>query len=225
MHCHNAAGTTGIFIPDAFVDLSRGKNSAGVFHQQFQNVIFAGSQADGFSVYSDDLCFIIQNDAADGQLRCFLCHAAQRGVAAQLRAYPCHYFDGVEGLGDVIICPHVQTKDFVCILAFCRQQDDRDVGSFPEFRRCGDAIHQGHHDIHQNQMDVIFCHHFQSLLPCVCGEDVVVFCGQVNGQGGNDVFFVVADQNVIHKSTSVMLLILWYQTGFKKPAGNCLRFL
>ena len=34
MYSNHAAGAAGILIPDAFIDLRGGKNSAGVFHQQ-----------------------------------------------------------------------------------------------------------------------------------------------------------------------------------------------
>lgn len=48
----------GVFIPDALIDLSGGKNASLVFHEEKENVVFNRCQAYRFAVYQD-LFFVV----------------------------------------------------------------------------------------------------------------------------------------------------------------------
>ena len=49
-------------------------------------------------------------------MRSLLRHAAQRGIAAQLRTHPCQHLNRVEGLRDVVIRPDIQPQNLVAVL-------------------------------------------------------------------------------------------------------------
>ncbi len=148
MDCDNAAGAIGVLVPDLFINLGRGKYAPGIFHQEFQDIVFAGCQIDNFPVHGNNFCVIIQVYSADDQMGGFFRHAAQRGVPAQLGTYPCQNFDGIEGLCDIIIGANVQPQYLIAVLAFCCQQYNRDIAGFPELRCGRNSVHLWHHDIH-----------------------------------------------------------------------------
>ena len=107
MHGYYTAGAISVLVPDLFINLIGGKYPSGVFHEQFQNVVFTGCQGNRFSVHGNGLGIIIQVDAADDQMGSFFCHAAQRSVTAQMGFNPCQNLNGIEGLCDVVVSADV----------------------------------------------------------------------------------------------------------------------
>ena len=73
---------------------------------------------------------------------------------------------------------------------------------FPQLGCCGDTVHFRHHNVHQDQLNVMIFHDLQRLFAGVGLEQTVIFLrGQINLQRGNDVLFVVANQNIIHNGS------------------------
>ena len=60
----------------------------------------------------------------------------------------------------------------------------------------------GHHDVHEDQVDLVLFHRQQGLLAVVGPQGLVALAGEIDVQRGNDVLVVVADQNGMHVSPS-----------------------
>ena len=118
-------------------------------------------------------------------------------IAPELGADPGLQLHGIEGLGDVIVRPHVEAQHLVGILALGGEQGHRDVGEFPELGQGADPVHHRHHDVQQHQMDVLPVQDCQGLPAVGGGKGPIALGLQVDLQGGDDILFVVADQNVV----------------------------
>ena len=78
----------------------------GVAHEQQQDVVLDGGQADGLPVHLHLLVVVVDGQAAalvDLLPRLLLVHVAQLGVAADVGLDPGHQLQGIEGLGDVVV--------------------------------------------------------------------------------------------------------------------------
>lgn len=81
---------------------------------------------------------------------------------------------GVKGLCDVVVRADVESQHLVAALALGRKQNDGNVALFAQFRRCGNAVELRHHNVHQNEMDVIFFHSLQRLASIVRLKEAVI---------------------------------------------------
>ena len=196
MYRNGIFGAVSRFVPHFFVDLLNGIHTPCVANEQQQDLVFHRRHAHGFAIHRHLFALVIYD-----QLPClehiFLgLHAAQLGIAPQLRFDSRNEFQGVEGLCHIIICADVQAHDLVGVFAFGRQHDHRDVLCFPDLQRGPDAIQPWHHHIHNDQLDRMLLQHFQGLLPIIGFIDLIAFVFQIDLNGIYDLLFIVAHKNV-----------------------------
>ena len=201
MDRHGIFAAVGVLLPDRFIDGPGGIDLAGIFHQELENFIFDGGQADLISVHRHGLRPVVQNDAADGDGAAVL-HGlgTQPVIPAQVAPDPGQDLHGHEGLGDVVIGPHIQAQDLVLGLGFGGEQQNGHIGKLPDPGGGGDAVHIGHHHIQQHQMDVPAFDDFQSLGSVLRLKKAIPLRGQVNFQCIDNFRLIVADQNVVHQN-------------------------
>ena len=201
---HGALTAQGGLLPDGFVEVLGGVDRAGIFHQQVQNGVFRGGQGDCVAVDGDGFGLVVQRNGTDGDDAGVLGGAAaQEGIAAQLAADPGQDLHGDEGLGDVIVGAHIQAQNLILGLGLGSQENDGDVGKFPDLSGGGDAVHLGHHDVQKDQVQILLPGQFQGLPAGGGGEEIVALGGQIYFQRIDNVRLVVADENVVHGRTSI----------------------
>ena len=193
MDGHGVLHPERLFAPHGAVDALGREHGAGGPHEQVQDVILPGGERHGVAVQGDFLRPVVQGDAPQAQGRGADGAAAQLQIPAKLRLDPRQDLHGVEGLGDIVVRPQIQALNFVRVLGFGREQDHRHVGRLPQAGQGGDAVQLGHHDVQQDQVDVLPAKQVQGLRPVVGGEDLIPGGGQIDGQCGHNVLFVVAD--------------------------------
>ena len=190
--------------------------------------ILRGGQGHLLPLHGDGLGSIIQHDAADGQGALLLLGtAAQLGIPPQLAPDSRQHLHGHKGLGDVVIRAHIQAQHLVLGFGLGGEQDDGHIGEFPDFRGGSDAIHLGHHDVQQNQVDILPADNVHSLLTRIGLEQAVALGSQVDFQRVDDIRLVVADENVVHGTFLRFFLysIVYYSThSFKIKEGDFLRW-
>ena len=191
MDGHGILHPVGLLPPHGAVDPLGGKDGARVLQEQPQDLILPGGEGHGFPIQGDGLGAVVQGDAP-GLEEGGLHHAApQLEVPPQLGLHPGQHLHGVEGLGDVVVRPHVEAQDLVRVLRLGGEEDHRHVGHLPELGHGGDAVQLGHHNVQQHQVDVLLGQDGQGLRPIIGGKDLVPTRGEVNGQGRDDVFLIV----------------------------------
>ena len=201
MYRHSAFAAESGFLPHGLIQSLGGINFAGMLHQELQNAVLRRSQSSGYTFYRHGFGPVIQGDAADGDfVRLFSGMAAQLGKPAQLGTNPGKYLHRHKGLGDVIIGAYVQTEDHVLGFGLGGEQNDGDVGNFPDFCGGGNAVHHRHHNVQQHQMDLLIPNQFQGLGAVGGLVKTVPFRGQIDPQGTDDIRLVIANQNVVHGS-------------------------
>ena len=65
----------------------------------------------------------------------------------------------------------------------------------------GDAVHTGHHDVHEHQVELVLLKQVNGLLAGVSTGDAVAFAGEVYFQSGYDVVIIAANENLIHEKS------------------------
>jgi hypothetical protein len=111
----------------------------------------------------------------------------------------------------------IQAQHLVLSLGLGGEQDDGGIGDVPDPGGGGDAVHDGHHDVQQNQVDIIVLHHFQGFLAGKGFKQIVALGGKVDLQGVDDIRLVITDQNVVHGgSPPILSLWIYYSTIFFK---------
>ena len=63
MHCNRVVRPYGILVPDTLVYLINGKNSALIFHQQKQDIVFDGGHLHRFPIHGHLFGIVIDNQA------------------------------------------------------------------------------------------------------------------------------------------------------------------
>jgi len=186
-----AGGVEGHVVPHTAVNLAGGEHGARVLHEKAQNVILLWGQCGVFAVHGHGLGVVVQPDTADDQRAGLHRAAAQLEIAPQLGPHTGQHLHGVEGLGDVVIRPHVETQHLVGVLALGRQQDHRHVAGLAQLRHGGQTVHDGHHDVHKDQMHVLPRRYAQRLPPVAGGQHPIALRAEIDLQRGHDVLFVV----------------------------------
>jgi hypothetical protein len=171
-----AFATDGGFLPHRFVQMLGGKYLAGVGHEQLQNGIFRGGEVYTVTVHCYSFGSVVQTNAADGDHGA-VCRGltAQPVIPPQLGADPRQHLHGHEGLCDVVIRAHIQPQYLILGFRLGGEENDGSVGYLPDSCGGGDAVHYRHHNIQQNEMDILFLHNFHGLLAGECLPEGVPF--------------------------------------------------
>ena len=179
MDGHRALRAIGGLVPHLLVNLGGGVDPARMAHEQQQDIVLNRRQVHSLPVQSHGFRLVVHGDGADGQLVGLLLHAAQGGIPAQLGAHTCQHLDGVEWLGDVVVCADVQSQDLVGVLALGGEEDDGNIVLLPELGGGGDAVHLRHHDVHQDKMDGVLAYNLQGLPSGKSLVEAVALGGEV----------------------------------------------
>ena len=172
-------------------------------HQQLQDVILNGGEGYRLPIHGYQLGAVIHRDRPYTQKTRRLLSSAQSSIPPQLALYPGDHFQGIEGLGDIVIRTDIQAQNLVVILAFRRQQNDGNIASLPQLGSGANAIQLGHHNVHENQVNIVLLHRPQSFIAVIRLDCLISFAAQIDIQGGNDIFVIITDQNGVH---AVLLL-------------------
>ena len=76
----------------------------------------------------------------------------------------------VKGLGDEIVRAHVQPQDFVRVLRFCGQDNNRQRIAFPDLHGCPDPVKTGHHYINDKKIHFFCMEDIQGFLQIFPGQ-------------------------------------------------------
>ena len=185
-------------LPHPAVDLVGREHRSGVAHEKAQDVVLLRRQRHRVAVHGDGLGVVVQADTADDQRASLHLSAAQLQIPPQLGAHPRQQLHRVEGLGDIVIRAHVESQHLVGVLALGGQQDHRHVAGLAQLRHGGQAVHDGHHDVHEDQMHVLPGGDAERLLAVIGGQHPIALRAEIDLQRGHDVLFVVNHQNVVH---------------------------
>ena len=193
MHGDGPSGVQGHVSPHPAVDLAGGEHRSGVLHEKAENVVFLGGKRDGIAVHGDGLGVVVQTDAADDQRAGPHLPAAQLQIPPQLGAHPRQHLHWIEGLGDVVVRAHVQAQHLVGVLTLGGQQDHGDVAGLSQLGHSGQAVHDRHHDVHEDQVHVLPGGHGQGFLAVIGGQHPVALGLEIYFQRGDDILFVIND--------------------------------
>ena len=61
-----------------------------------------------------------------------------------------------------------------------------------------DPVQLGHHNVDQQQMDLLFFEHLDRLLPVICLIDRITFLKQINLDRIHDLPIIITNQNISH---------------------------
>ena len=199
MNRHRVLGAQGGLVPNLLIDLGGGIHPPGILDEQPQDAVLAGGELHRLAVHGDAFVHVVQLNASQNIPVRLFDPCAQHGIAPELGPHPGQHLHGVEGLCDIVVGTHVEAVDLVGALTFGGQQDDGDVGGLPQLGGDGDAVHLRHHDVQQDQLNVVVFDGFQGLLSRIgLKEAVILLRGQINFKSSDDVPVIIADQNVIH---------------------------
>ena len=189
--------------------------------QQLENFVFERRQAHRFAVHGHALALGVQHQPADGDLLFRHLHRAELRIAPQLAFHARDQLRRVERLGDVVIRPRCQAEYLICVLAFRREQDDRQVFALPHLQQGLDAVQLGHHDVQYDQMHLLRHHDVERLQPVVRLAHRIAVRLQKDRDTVHDLAIVVHDQHsqLFHLSSPFPCFYL--TTGFCCfPQGN-----
>ena len=129
---------------------------------------------------------------------------AELHVAAQLALDTCEHLNGVERLGDVVVRTDVQPEHLVGVLALGGQQNDGHVAFFPQTQHSLNSVKLRHHNIKQDKVNVLPFNAVDGLKSVKCLKHPVPICREVNFQCRYYIFFVVANEYVVHLPSLLM---------------------
>lgn len=88
-------------------------------------------------------------------------------VAAKLSFHTGNQLKRIERFRDVVIGPDCQTQDFICILGFGSQHDDRVEMMFPDFSEKLISVHTRQHDIQDCHGQIFFLDTGQRIVSVI----------------------------------------------------------
>jgi hypothetical protein len=102
---------------------------------------------------------------------------------------------GLEGLGQIVVRPGVQTLHLVAELGLCRQhQYGRGYSAVPQTAQDLKAVHFRHHHVQYYPVVAALKTVVQSVLPVVHGVHGVFVVSQYDGESVGELFFIVGQQ-------------------------------
>ena len=198
MDGHGALAAQGRLPPDGLIEGLGGVDLAGVGHEQVEDGVLRRGQAHALSLHGDGFGPVVHGDAADGQAVRLRLMAAETGVPPQLGPDPGQDLHGDKGLGDVVVGSYVEPQYLVLGFGLGGEQNNGHIGKFPDLRRGGHAVHNGHHHVQQYQMDALLLHGLHRLGPVLGLVKLIALRGQINFQSIDNVRLIVANEYLIH---------------------------
>ncbi|MNV81494.1 hypothetical protein D3C71_1751620 [compost metagenome] len=105
-------------------------------------------------------------------------------------------FTRLEGLGQIIIRPQLQSPNFVLRVGTGRQHQDRNIIFLPDRLAHLPAIHIWHHHIQQHNIELLTRRQVQRFPPCRGLRDLKSLFRQINAQQIAHIPFIIHDQRL-----------------------------
>ncbi len=143
-------------LPELLHDLLAREDLARVLGEQPQHLELRAGQVDRLPSDGDQVACQVDRHRA-GLDRGAL-HAARtiQFTAAQLRPHPAEQLAHREGLGDVVVRTDLEPDHLVDLGVLGGQQDDRDRAVRSDLAADVEAALAGHHDVQDQQVEVLF---------------------------------------------------------------------
>ena len=193
MDGHRVLHPEGLLPPHGPVDPLGGEDGAGVLHEQPEDLILPRGEGNRLPIQGDLLGPVVQGHPAQTQGRGPHRATPQLEIAAQLGLHPGQNLHRVKRLCNIVVRPHIQAQNLVRVLRLGGEQDHRHIGLLPQPGHGGNAVQLGHHNVQQDQVNVLLLQQGQGFGAVIGGEDLVAAGGEVDGQCGHNVLFVVTD--------------------------------
>ena len=130
-------------------------------------------------------------------------HVAELRIAAELALDARHEFQGVEGLGEIVVRTDIQAQNLIIVFGFGRENDNRDGALLSNLSGGPDAVQSRHHDIDNQEIDRRLLHNFQRLRAVVGGKNFKALAGEVDADCLDDFVVIVTNQNSLHMLSSL----------------------
>ena len=214
-----------VVVPDLPVDLLGRENLARMAAQQLQYLVLERREPHRLAIHHYTFTLGIERQTAYHDLRGGLLHRAELRIAAQLAFHPRDQLGRIERLGHIIVRACCQTENLVCVLGFCREQDDRNVAALAQLEQRLDAVQLGHHDVEYDQMDRVRHHDVERFQTVIGLLDLVAVSTKEDRDAVHDLAVVVHDQylQLFHFFLPLSML-LSYHRFLLFSAGNFFRF-
>ena len=177
MHVHRAVVAGVGIAPHKIHQRLPAVDPPGVFHQQLQQVVFLGGQVDGPAVPDGHPLLGVQTQIPHRQQRPGRVGPAR--AALEQRPDAGLQLKNVEGLGHIVVCPAGEAHQLVGILAAGRQHDDGHIGKLPDLHARLRAGQHRHHQIENDQVEVVLLRQFHGGVPIIGGGDFISLVLQI----------------------------------------------
>ena len=134
--------------------------------------------------------------------------SSEAEISAQMRAHAGADFDGIERLCYVVVRADVETQNLIGVFAFRREKNHGNIAYLPDFGKGGHTVLDGHHYVHKNEVYVFPFDNAQSLFAVACGIEFIRRVGKIYFERVNNIFFVVANKQVVHIVSLLYKLII-----------------
>ena len=212
---HGAVLAVIIVIPHLLQNFLAGQRDALVGHKEHQQVKFLGRQRCLLPSHLDAVAGGINDQIAKSVHRIFVFRVGHG--ARQNGPHSGHQLPGGEGLDHVIVRAALQPGQLVVFLAPGGQHDDRRgnaAGS--HLPQAGHAVHEGHHDVQDHQIDAALrqCRQRRGTVAGLLAGVTRVL--QILPDQIPDARLIVHDQNFCHTAP----LLFLYNTTLQDNRGN-----
>ena len=104
----------------------------------------------------------------------------------------------VEGLGEVVVCAHLEAYDAVDVFAAGGEEEDAVGGGGAEAGEDFEAVDAGEHDVEEDHGPGAGARGFEAGVAAMDGVDVEVVASEVLGEHVAELYVVVDEEDVFH---------------------------
>ena len=141
----------------------------------------------------------VNGEPADRQLRRRILRPAAHvvaGVPAQLRLHARHELQGIERLGNVVVCPQGQAGDLVGVLYFGREEDHGKIVPAPDLPQQRKPVPVRQHDVKNSEGNILPLHCVEHTLRPIEFQDFIALVLKIDLNQICDLLFVIRDKNL-----------------------------
>jgi len=170
---------------------------AGRAHEDFEESELYVSEIDEGVVLADGAGGGVEDEVFDDECGGFG-RGGWRGGAAADGADAGEEFAGVEGLGEVVVCTHLEANDAIDVFAAGGEEEDAVGGGGAEAGEDFEAVDAGEHDVEEDHGPGAGARGFEAGVAAMDGVDAEVVAGEVLGEHGAELYVVVDEEDVFH---------------------------
>ena len=154
-------------MPDVLIELARGHGRAAVGDEVLQQLKLRLGHLDSAAVFAHGTLVAVDLERVDDGRRVAL--AVVDAVAPDERFHAQEQLVVGKGLDEIVVAAAAVGVAHVAGLCLRRQKQDRRDAVLPDLRAGGDAVHAGHHDVHNNEVIVRLRAHARDGTQAVFG--------------------------------------------------------